>query len=332
MSLTDVWQIFQLPFMSRALVAIVVIAATAAIVGLFVNLRNLEFVADGLTHSVFPGLVIGFIVGGTDWIVGGALGAALIGAIALTIVDRRQVGSDAATAVVLTSMFSIGVVLVSRRSGYVAELEQLLFGRLLTIPPGQVTQVVVVCVVAALIIAVTARAQLFRAFDVRGMRAAGYRDLPVDLALNTAVALIVVAGSQAIGNLMVLAMLIVPMGAARLITRRLGWLVPLAMLVAVGSATVGLVIGFELAVTHGVNASPSAVAVLTLITVYLIIMAVSVSARAVARRRGGRGLLRSDVSVPPKGKVAGGAAEARLGSAIGGATPTGPAQDSGAGR
>ncbi|GAA2242042.1 metal ABC transporter permease [Rarobacter faecitabidus] len=290
MSPSDLWQIFQLPFMSRALLAILVIAVTAAVAGLFVNLRNLEFVSDGLTHSVFPGLVVGYVVGGTQWVLAGALVAALLGAVILTVIDRKQVGSDAAIAVVLASMFSIGVVLVSRRSGYVSELEQLLFGRLLTIPPGQVTQIIIVCALALAIIVTTWHRQLFRAFDAKGFRAAGFREFPIDIALNVAVALIVVAGSQAIGNLMVLAMLIVPVGVARLLTRRLALIVPIALLVAVLSSIAGLAVGYDLSVERGVNVSPSAVAVLTLVAVYLLILAATSAWRALAPRFHGRAL------------------------------------------
>ncbi|SNS92982.1 manganese/iron transport system permease protein [Micrococcales bacterium KH10] len=289
MSIAEVAQIFELPFMSRALIGLVVLAVAAAIVGLFVNLRDLEFISDGLTHAVFPGLVVGYLVGGTSWILAGALGAALVGAVILTLVDRRRVGSDAGIAVVLASMFSIGVVLISRSDGYVAELEQLLFGRLLTMTDVQLRQIVIVAVLAVVVVGATARLQLFRAFDLRGYRAAGLRDLQVDIALNIAVALIVVAGSQAIGNLMVLALLILPVGTARLVTRKLVGIVPIAVVVAVVTAVVGLVAGFELSVSHGLALSPSAVVVLVMIAVYLVVLLTSQTwlwaARRGARRR-----------------------------------------------
>ncbi|GAA2522234.1 metal ABC transporter permease [Rarobacter incanus] len=282
MSPADIAQVFALPFMGRALLVAAVISVAAAMIGLFVNLRNLEFVSDGLTHSVFPGLVIGYIVGGTEWMVVGALAAAMIGAVTLTVLDRRHVGSDAAVAVVLTSMFSIGVVLVSRRSGYVSELEQLLFGNLLAIPPQLVGQIVAVSAAACLIIVIGWKWFLFRAFDARGFAAAGFPTLPYDVALNSAVALIVVAGSQAIGNLMVLALIIVPVGAARLVTRRVLLITPIAAALAVTANAVGLVVGFDLSVNQDVSASPSAVAVLTLIAFYLVIMAMGLLARAFA--------------------------------------------------
>ena len=280
-SLPEIVEIFSLPFMTRSLVTVVVLAVAGALIGVFVNLRNLEFISDGLAHSVFPGLVIGYVAAGTDGVFLGALIAALVASVLLTVVSRRGVGSDAGIAVVLASMFSIGIVIVSRQSGYVSQLEDLLFGRLLTVTDSQVRQIVVVGVIATLLVVATWRAQLFRAFDPQGFRAAGYRELPYDVVLNVAVALVVVAGSQAIGNLLVLALLIVPVAVARLITTHVAWVAPVAAVVSVLCGVVGLLVGYQASVVGGVSPSPSAVVVLVMIVVYLLVLVAYVLGRQV---------------------------------------------------
>ena len=70
---------YALPFMSRALVAMLALALVAGLIGVLVNLRGLEFISDGLTHAVFPGLAIGFVAGGEPGLVIGATVAAEIG-------------------------------------------------------------------------------------------------------------------------------------------------------------------------------------------------------------------------------------------------------------
>ena len=92
------FDVFALPFMSRALITVAVLAVAAGVVGLFISLRDLEFMSDGLIHAVFPGLVIGSIVGGTAALLPGALIAALAAVVLLTVLERRGVGSDAAIA------------------------------------------------------------------------------------------------------------------------------------------------------------------------------------------------------------------------------------------
>ena len=268
MPLTD---IFALPFMERALITVVVLAIASGIVGLTVSFRELEFVSDGLVHAVFPGLVIGLALGGVPGILPGAVIAALISAVLFTVLERAGgIGSDAAIAVVLTGLFSLGVVLVSRQDGYVSGLQELLFGRLLTVTETQLWQILVVAVLAIGIVAVTWRAQLFRAFDPDGFVAAGFRILRTDIWLSIAIALLVVAGVQALGVLMVVALLTVPMAVARLVTRRFVLLIPLAIAVPLAAGFFGLWGSFVWSVEADVTVSPGALVVLLLVAAYLI--------------------------------------------------------------
>ena len=262
-------EIFTLPFMGRALVTVAILAVAAGVVGLFISFRELEFVSDGLVHAVFPGLVAGAALGGSAGLLPGAAIAAVLAAVLFTLVEQRGgVGSDAAIAVVLTGLFSLGVVLVSRQEGYVSQLQELLFGRLLTVTGPEVWQILVVAVVAAAIVLGTRRAQLFRAFDPAGFAAAGFRPLAADLSLGIAVALLVVAGVQALGVLMVIALLTVPMAASRLLTRRFALLVPVAVAVPLLAGVAGLWLSFGWSVGTGATVSPGAVVVLLLVGIY----------------------------------------------------------------
>lgn len=260
---------FSYPFMLRALGTMVVLALASGVVGFFISLRDLEFVSDGLIHAVFPGLVIGFAIGGADGVLPGAFVAGLLAALLLTLITRKQlVGQDAAVAVILTSAFSIGVVIVSRQQNYVSQLEELLFGRLLTVTENQLAQISIVAELAVFLVLLTWRRQLFRAFDEPGFVAAGHSRFRTDLVLNISIALLVVAGVQAIGNLMVLALLIVPMAISRLLTRRLWVLLPLAILAPLVSAVAGLYFSFEASVRYELTPSPGALLVLILLALY----------------------------------------------------------------
>ncbi|MGR4010146.1 metal ABC transporter permease [Leucobacter sp. 1207-22] len=283
----SVFDAFALPFMSRALIAVIAVSVTAGVVGLFVSFREMEFVTDGLVHAVFPGLVAGFLLGGAAGILPGAAVAALGAAVLFTLTDSRG-GSDAGVAVVLTGLFSLGVVLISRGGSYVSQLQELLFGRILTVTSEVLWQIVVVSVVAMAIVLISRRAQLMRAFDPVGAESAGFRPFATDLALNIAVALTVVAGVQALGVLMVIAVLVVPIAVARLLTKRLTLLVPIAMLISLIAGIVGLWLSFDWSVRAGASASPGAMIVLMLITAYVIALVV----RGIAPRnaRNGRSI------------------------------------------
>lgn len=283
---------FALPFMSRALVVLVVLSLVAGLVGVLVNLRGLEFISDGLTHAVFPGIAIGFVWGGRDGLFLGAMVAALIAAVVLTLIVRRAVTTDAAIAIVFTAMFSVGVIVVSRETNYVGQLEQLLFGRLLTVSPIEVVQTIVICGVALLLVGLTLKEQLFRAFDRSYNAAVGFRPLVLDIVLNVAIALVVVAASNAVGNLLVLAVLIVPGAFARLVTQRVWWLFPVAAGFAGLCSWFGLALGYDASVNNDVDLPSGATVVLVLVAGY----AVALVARLVIDRVRGAVVARTSVS------------------------------------
>lgn len=277
---------FSLPFMARALATVAVLAVAAGIVGLGISFRELEFVSDGLVHAVFPGLVIGAAVGGTAGLLPGAAVAALAAAVLFTVLGAEDSNRDAAIAVVLTGLFSLGVVLVSKQNGYVSQLQELLFGRLLTVTELQFWQIVVVAVIAVAIMALTLRAQLFRAFDPAGFEAAGFGPRRTDLALISSIALLTVAGVQALGVLMVVALLTVPMAVSRLISRRFALLIPIAVLVPLLAGSLGLWLAFDWSVRTGATVSAGALVVLVLVAIYGLAVLVRGAAGGLRRPRG----------------------------------------------
>ncbi|MFK4729607.1 metal ABC transporter permease [Agromyces mediolanus] len=286
MSLGDaLFGAFALPFMGRALLVMLVLAIVAGVIGVLVNLRGLEFITDGLTHAVFPGLAIGLALGGTAGLIPGAAVAALVAAVLLTWLDRAGVTSDAAIAIVLTATFSIGVIVVSRSDDYAGELEALLFGRVLTVPPEQLVPLVAVSLLALAAIGATLKQQLLRAFDPAGSRAAGDSALVLDLVLNAAVALVVVAASATIGSLLVLALLIVPGAVARLVTVRLWWLFPIAAVFAGVAAWLGLATNYAVSLGAGIDLPAGS----TIVAVFVIGYALVLAAALLVGRRGGRG-------------------------------------------
>jgi ABC-type Mn2+/Zn2+ transport system permease subunit len=259
---------FALPFMGRALLVLIVLSIAAGVIGVFINLRGLEFLSDGLTHAVFPGLAAGFVFGGQGGVLIGALVAAAAATIVLTLMSNNRVTSDATTAIVLTAMFSIGVIIVSASPGRAGGLEQLLFGHLLTVTDSEAITTALVAGVALAMVLLTFRRQVFRAFDAQGSAAAGYRSVSTELVLNVAIALIIVAASNAVGNLLVLAVLIVPGALSRLVTTKLGGLFAVAVGGALLASWVGLALGFTISVEGGVDVPAGATVALSFVALY----------------------------------------------------------------
>lgn len=272
---------FALPFMGRALVVMIVLSIAAGIIGVFINLRGLEFLTDGLTHAVFPGLAAGFVFGGQGGVIIGALIAAAAATIVLTLISNNKVSNDATTAIVLTAMFSIGVVIVSASPGRAGGLEQLLFGHLLTVTDSEALTTTVVAGLALVLVLLTFRRQIFHAFDADAAAAAGYRRVLTELALNVAIALVIVAASNAVGNLLVLAVLIVPGALSRLVTNKLFGLFFVAVGAAVLASWIGLAAGFSISVHGGVDVPGGATVALSFVAFYAVAMIIRLARKGV---------------------------------------------------
>lgn len=257
------------PFMFRPLVLLIALGAISGLVGVIVNLRGLEFNAEAMVHSIFPGIVAGAVFGGIDMIIPVATAFAVVVAVALTLVSRSHM-SEAGVAVVLTSFFSIGVILSLKKGDQSGQLEALMFGRLLEVTDSRLTSALIVCAIALALIAVTWRQQVFVAFDRFGAKAAGVNVWGIDLTINAAIAAVVVSSASAVGVLLVVGYLVVPGAAARLLTRRVHVMVPIAIAVGCLSGIVGLAL-----VPLG-PVSPQAVVALTSVGLYFVALGLRV--------------------------------------------------------
>lgn len=127
------------PFMFRPLVLLLALGLVSGLVGVIVNLRSLEFNAEAMVHSIFPGIVAGAVFGGIDMIIPAASALALVVAVILAVVSRSRL-SEPGVAVVLTSFFSLGVVLSLKKGDQSGQLEALMFGRLLEVTDSPTQQ------------------------------------------------------------------------------------------------------------------------------------------------------------------------------------------------
>ncbi len=255
---------FQVGFMQRALLAVLLLGVLAGAVGVFVVLRRLAFVGDALTHTVFPGVVIAFLAGQSIFL--GALAAGLASALLLTVLTaNRRVTADAALAILLTSFFAVGVVLVSRLQSYTADLSAFLFGRVLAVDPSELAQTGLVAAVVLATLVVLRKELLLRAFDPDGAAAMGYRVDLLDLVLNVLIALVVVAAVKAVGTVLVIALIVVPAATARLLTDRVASMVALACGLGALGGWLGLAVSYDVSIQRGVRLASGATIVVILV-------------------------------------------------------------------
>ena len=265
------------PFLFRPLVMVVLLGVVAGVIGVIVNLRSAEFSAEAMVHAVFPGIVAGAVYWGINAIIPAASVVAVAAALVLTLVSHRarhNEASEAGTAVVLTSFFSIGLILSLAKGDMSGQLEALMFGRLLEVTDERLAQALIVCAVALLLIAATWKEQVAYAFDRTGARASGLRLLALDLVLNTAIAAAVVSASTAVGILLVIGYLVIPGATARVLASRVRTMVLVAIAVGVGGGYLGMLL-MALPGTSDKPISPQATVALVMTSILLVAVSVS---------------------------------------------------------
>ncbi|WP_342318309.1 metal ABC transporter permease [Corynebacterium mayonis] len=229
------------PWVLRPLIMLLALSLSSGLAGTLINLRRGEFATEALSHAVFPGIVIGFIVAGLDGIIPGGAVAGAVAAAVLTLAGKRAGEADeAGTALTLSTFYSVGVVVSLAYSDKSGQLEALMFGRLLELSTQRLVQGVVACLIAVVLIAAFWPAQVAISFDRNGARAAGVRPAFQDAVFNAAIAAAVVAGAAAVGVLLVVGFLIIPAAGARLLCNSPQSMALCAVGISVASALVGM--------------------------------------------------------------------------------------------
>jgi manganese/iron transport system permease protein len=239
-------------FMQRGLVASVLVGIVCAVMGTFVVLKGLAFIGDAVSHATFPGLVIAYIVGAPLYI-GGAI-AAVATALAIGLVSRRgRLRFDTSVGVLFAGTFAFGVLLFSTIKNYVADLLGYLLGNVLGISTADLIQLAILGAIVLAIVLLIRKELLFATFDPLGAAASG---LPVGLLEYLLLALLgvtIVVSIQAVGIIMVVAMLVTPSATAQLLVVRFGRMMLIAVAIAGVSAVTGLYLSFYLNLASGAS-------------------------------------------------------------------------------
>jgi manganese/iron transport system permease protein len=265
-------------FMQRGLVAAILVGIVCAVMGAFVVLRGLAFIGDAVSHAAFPGLVIAYMVG-LPLYLGGAI-AAVGTALAIGALSRRGVlRFDTAVGVLFAGMFAFGILLFSTIDDYVADLFGYLLGNVLGITFVDIVQIAILGGLVLMVVAILRKEFLFASFDPAGAAAAGLPVERLDYLLLGLIGVAIVVSIQAVGIIMVVAMLVTPAATGQLLVSRFWDLVKVAIAVAVVSSVSGLYLSFYFNVASGA----SIVLVETLL--FAIAFIVSPKTGVLARRR-----------------------------------------------
>jgi manganese/iron transport system permease protein len=237
-------------FMQRALVEVVLTGAVTGAIGTYVVLRGLSFIGDALSHAIFPGVVLAFLLGRSVFL-GALVFGVLTSAAIVVLATSRRVREDSAIGVLFAGTFALGVVLISTTRNFARDLASFLFGNVLGVTIEDIWLSAVVGGVVVLLLALFHKELLMIAFDRVAAEAMGVPVFWLDLLLLVLISLTIVVSLSAVGNILVVAMLVTPAAAARLVTDRVPTMIGLGAAIGVAAGVVGLLASYHADVAAG---------------------------------------------------------------------------------
>jgi ABC-type Mn2+/Zn2+ transport system permease subunit len=247
--LGDMWS---LGFMQRAFIGGVLVGAACAFLSVFVVLRRLAFVSQGVSHAAFGGVALAVLVGVDPFY--GAMAFSLGTAIAIGGVSRRRNWvEDSSIGIFLSVAMALGLLLLSFKKGSTANLFGYLFGSVLSILPGDLVWMVALAGGVFLFLLAFIKELYFYVFDETMARVSG---IPVDFlyfGLLAVLAVTIVVGMKLVGVILVTALLVIPGAAARLLTTNIVSLFAASVGIGVASVAVGLTAAYLLDQSAGAS-------------------------------------------------------------------------------
>jgi manganese/zinc/iron transport system permease protein len=236
------------------------VTAACGLLGNYLLLRRMALIGDAISHSILPGLVVAFMIfkTATTWVAfTGALAAGMLTVLIIEFIHRQsRVKPDAAICIAFTTLFAVGVVLMSMlesTGSFHIDADCVLYGEIAFVPleppvvwngyslgPPSALRMIVVFGVVILAIATFYRELLVTSFDPGLAKSLGMRTAVWHYGLMGALALVVVSAFEAVGAILAVAMLIVPPMFAAQVSDRLPVRLGLTILHAALSATIGL--------------------------------------------------------------------------------------------
>lgn len=237
------------------IVAAALSAASAALLGNFLVLRKMSLLGDAISHAVLPGLAVAFFISDSRSSLWMFVGAVIVGLLTALFTEwirgYGQVDEGASMGVVFTSLFALGLVMIVQAADQV-DLDPgcVLYGAIELTPldlwsvwgwqiPRVVVVLGVVTIINALFVVVFFKELKLSSFDPSLCTTQGFPAWVMHYLLMTLVAVTAVASFESVGNILVVAMLVVPPAAAYMVTDRLRGMIVISVVVGIAAALLG---------------------------------------------------------------------------------------------
>jgi len=248
--MTELLDPYQFEFFRNGLMVATIAGALCGLIGVYVVLKGMSYIGDGLSHAIFGGfaasalLGVNFLLGAGVW---GVASALMIGG----VTRRRVIKSDAAIGVITTASFALGLALFALFGRRGANFDAALFGSILGVSAEDVIVIACVTAAAAAFVFFGYRRLLFTTFDPEVADATGVRTARMDALLMVVLAASILVTMQVIGVTLIAAMLVIPAVVSRMLTNSFSTMLWSATLIGAACGFVGMNLSYQLDVQSG---------------------------------------------------------------------------------
>ncbi|TNB49678.1 metal ABC transporter permease [Martelella lutilitoris] len=233
---------FQFSFMVRALIISTMVAVPMALLSCFLVLKGWSLMGDAISHAVFPGVVIAYIIG-FPYAIGAFIAGMVCALLTGYLSENSRIKQDTVMGIVFAGMFGLGLVMYVKIQSSV-HLDHILFGDMLGVSWGDIAETAAISALVAAVLGLKWKDFLLHAFDPAQARAVGLRVNFLHYGLLCMISLTVVAALKAVGIILAISMMIAPGAIAFLLTRNFRTMLVLSMAVAVLSSFLGIYLSF----------------------------------------------------------------------------------------
>ena len=270
-------QPFQFEFFRNGTIAAIMVGGLCGLLGVYIVLRGMSYIGHGLSHAIFGGAVVAFVMTWNFYI-----GAGLWGFLAAVLINqttrRTKIGADAAIGVITTASFAIGVALISRYRRFTRSFDAALFGNILGVSTQDVLVVAGVTLMVLVIVFFLYKQLLFTTFDAEVAHIYGVKTEWVDTFFSLILAAALIASMQILGVTLIAAALVIPAISARLLTDSFHRMTVLSSLIGAVTGFLGMYLSYYVDIASG------ATIVLLQAAVFGLVLTVTSMQKRAARR------------------------------------------------
>lgn len=243
---------FTYDFFVKGLVATTLVGALCGLIGVYVVLRHMAYVGHGLSHAIFGGAVVSFVIN-INFFIGATVWGFVSSILIIFATRKRQIATDSAIGIVTTASFALGIAIISRYNTFTRDFEAALIGNMLGVSTGDLMAIVAVTAAAAFFLFIGYKLLLFATFDPEAAR---FYNVPtgwVDAFFSLILAAAIVVSMQVVGVTLIAAAIVIPPVVARLLTNSFKKMLILSTALGAFCGLVGIYVSWYVDVSSGAS-------------------------------------------------------------------------------